>query len=423
MKIKEIARVVNGATPSTKNPEYYDGGIVWATPKDLSNQDSKFFFSGERTISAIGLKSCAAEIIPAGNILMSSRAPIGLIAINKVDCCTNQGFKSLVLNHDLCDVNYMYYYMKHHLKEIEALGSGTTFKEISKSIFEQWEVALPVLEKQKKIGNVLTVIDEKIEINRAISINLEKLTKIIYNYWFVQFDFPNENGRPYKSSGGKIVWNEDLNRYIPNGWNVVRIGDIITSERGITYSTKNIKTKTGIPMINLASFQPGKGCYKHAGIKYYQGDYPQGKVLKPFDLIMCNTQQTAINFNTDIIGRAMLVPDIFDSDVVYSHHVTAIKPRNKNIKLYLLNLFNSNYFHKYISGFTNGTNILGLLFNGVEDYLIEVPPDSLLEKFNDIEISIEKQKSEIMKENIRLSSLRDFLLPLLMNGQLTFNNK
>lgn len=118
MKIKEIARVVSGATPSTNHPEYYDGGIIWATPKDLSNQNSKFFFSGERTISDIGLKSCAAEIIPAGNILMSSRAPIGLIAINKVDCCTNQGFKSLVLNHNVCDVNYMYYYMKYHIKEI-----------------------------------------------------------------------------------------------------------------------------------------------------------------------------------------------------------------------------------------------------------------------------------------------------------------
>ena len=170
-------------------------------------------------------------------------------------------------------------------------------------------------------------------------------------------------------------------------------------------------------MLNLATFMPGGGDYKADGLKHYLGDYPQNKVLNPYELIMCNTQQTAIKFETDIIGRAMLVPDIFEGDVVFSHHVNVIRTQDDNLKYYLLFLFNSDYFHKYISGFTNGTNILGLSFNGVEDFQTTMPPTALREKFGRVVLEAEKKKSEIMVENQQLASLRDFLLPMLMNGQ------
>ena len=243
------------------------------------------------------------------------------------------------------------------------------------------------------------------------------MAKLLYDYWFVQFDFPDENGKPYKSSGGKMVWNDELKREIPAGWEVKRVGDIISTERGISYSTPNIKTGEGVPMLNLATFMPGGGDYKADGLKHYLGDYPKNKVLKPYELIMCNTQQTAIKFETDIIGRAMLVPDIFDGDVVFSHHVNVIRTADENMKYYLLYLFNSDYYHKYISGFTNGTNILGLSFNGVEDYLTESPSADILKMFGERVLEVEKKKSEIFLENQQLSSLRDFLLPMLMNGQ------
>jgi type I restriction enzyme S subunit len=170
-------------------------------------------------------------------------------------------------------------------------------------------------------------------------------------------------------------------------------------------------------MLNLATFMPGGGDYKADGLKHFLGDYPKSNTLKPYDLIMCNTQQTAIKFETDIIGRAMLTPDVFDGDVVFSHHVNVIRTDDESLKYYLLFLFNSNYFHKYISGFTNGTNILGLSFNGVEDYLLEIPSHDLLTKFGAVVLETEKKKSAIFKENQQLGELRDFLLPMLMNGQ------
>ena len=176
------------------------------------------------------------------------------------------------------------------------------------------------------------------------------------------------------------------------------LGNLFTSNRGISYNSKTIEGN-GVPMINLASFNID-GSYKEEGIKVYSGDYSAEKVVKPFDLLMCNTQQTAIDYKKDIIGKAFLVPDIFDRDIVTSHHVTTIQVKKDNMKYFLHRLFNTDYFHKYAAGFTNGTNIL--------------------DKFARLMLDIEMKKSKILKENQELISLRDFLLPLLMNGQIGF---
>lgn len=255
--------------------------------------------------------------------------------------------------------------------------------------------------------------------NCSVMKRVDKSTQCHYNGYI---NISVLQAKPYKSSGGKMVWNEGLKREIPAGWEAKRIGDLITTERGISYSTPNIASGEGVPMLNLATFMPGGGDYKADGLKHYLGDYPKNKVLKPYDLIMCNTQQTAIKYETDIIGRTMLVPDIFDEDVVFSHHVNVIRTNDVSLKYYLLYLFNSDYYHKYISGFTNGTNILGLSFSGVEDYLTEIPEDDVLKNFADTVLAIEKKKSEIIVENQQLASLRDFLLPMLMNGQVTFKD-
>lgn len=321
------------------------------------------------------------------------------------------------------EINVNPRYVSHYLKldsvkkQLTNGAVGSTMPSMNTDILKDILVLLPDIEDQDNVEQILTCIETKIENNNAICADLEAMAKLLYDYWFVQFDFPDENGKPYKSSGGKMVWNEDLKREIPEGWVVGRIGDMISTERGISYSTPNIATGQGVPMLNLATFMPGGGDYKADGLKHFLGDYPQNKVLKPYELIMCNTQQTAIRFETDIIGRAMLVPDIFDGDVVFSHHVNVIRTLNEDLKYYLLYLFNSDYYHKYISGFTNGTNILGLSFNGVEDYLTEIPNEGILKMFGERILEFEMKKSQVLMENEQLASLRDFLLPMLMNGQ------
>ena len=138
----DFADIKNGATPSTANPLNYGGDIIWITPKDLSDQQSKFVYRGERNISQLGYDSCSTNLLPANSVLLSSRAPIGLVSIAKAELCTNQGFKNLV-PHDANNSLYLYYYIKYHIRQIEQLGTGTTFKEVSREDLCKFPILMP----------------------------------------------------------------------------------------------------------------------------------------------------------------------------------------------------------------------------------------------------------------------------------------
>ncbi|MCR4948000.1 MAG: restriction endonuclease subunit S [Treponema sp.] len=340
-------------------------------------------------------------------------ANCGCVQICNEKCWVSDNAISVKVKSDF-DKQYIFQLLKTLNLNTKHVGAAQPL--ITQNILSELIVRVPPLESQQKIAAVLTALDDKIALNRRMNAKLEQMAKRLYDHWFVQFDFPNADGKPYKSSGGKMEYNEILKREIPAGWEAKKLGKLFTTNRGVSYSTKTITGDIGIPMINLASFSPD-GSYKIDGIKLYTGKYTQEKVLKPFDLVMCNTQQTAIDFSKDIIGKALLVPDIFEGDITSSHHVNTLKVHNEKLKFYLYRLFNTDYFHAYISHFASGTNIMGLDFAGVENYTTVIPNDEILSKFADFTLNIEKKKSEIIRENTKLISLRDRLLPLLMNGQ------
>ena len=173
-------------------------------------------------------------------------------------------------------------------------------------------------------------------------------------------------------------------------------------------------------MINLNSFSIDS-TYKVSGIKTFEGEVPDSKLIKPFGLVMCNTQQTDLDPRKDIIGKSFLVPDIFDSDITSSHHVTSIHVDDDELKVFLNALFHTKEFHSYISGFASGTSIRGLDFFGVESCFVALPPKPLLSNFAQLVMSCEKQKSIVLRSQALLQPLRDYLLPLLMNGQVVVN--
>lgn len=220
-----------------------------------------------------------------------------------------------------------------------------------------------------------------------------------------------------------MVWNEELKREIPEGWGVDEIGKHIDIDRGISYTANDLE-REGIPLINLSSFNTN-ATYKPEGLKTYSGIYNKRKIIKPYDLMICVTQQTAIDLvgDTDVIGKSFLLPDIFDSkNIVASMDVIKIKADNDYGKYYLNKLINTKFFHRYISGFANGTKIKHLDIQGLLNYKCEMPERQVLSEFNRLMENIEEKKSRIIKENQELISLRDFLLPLLMNGQVGFKD-
>ncbi|WP_419838922.1 restriction endonuclease subunit S [Candidatus Poriferisodalis sp.] len=155
----EVADIVSGATPKTSVERYWDGEVRWVTPKDLSGLQGPYIDTTSRTLSADGLKSCSASLLPSGSVLLSSRAPIGYVAINKAPMATNQGFKSLVPDSSRVDPRFLWAWLRRHRPQLESLGSGATFKEISKRVVEGIDISLPPIRLQARFGDVLDAVE------------------------------------------------------------------------------------------------------------------------------------------------------------------------------------------------------------------------------------------------------------------------
>jgi type I restriction enzyme S subunit len=157
-RLGDCCEVVSGATPRTDNDAYWGGEIRWATPKDVSGLNSSTLYETPDKLTEAGYRSCSTKLVPPGSVLVSSRAPIGLVAIAGVKMCTNQGFKTLVPGPELSS-SYLYHCMKANADRLASLGNGATFKEVSKSTVENFEIPVPQLEAQIRIATILDRVE------------------------------------------------------------------------------------------------------------------------------------------------------------------------------------------------------------------------------------------------------------------------
>jgi len=214
--IGEVADVIGGGTPSTKNQEFWDGDIPWITPKDLSSLNFRYIKRGERNITKKGLDNSSAKLLPEGTVLLTTRAPVGYLAIAAKELATNQGFRSLIPKNKILS-EFLFYLLKKNVEILKSNAGGSTFGELSGSRLKELEFPIPPLTEQRAIAKILSDLDAKIELNQQMNKTLEEIGRAIFKHWFIDFDFPNEEGKPYKSSGGEMVYNEELGKEIPKG--------------------------------------------------------------------------------------------------------------------------------------------------------------------------------------------------------------
>ncbi len=318
------------------------------------------------------------------------------------------------------NAKWLYYYLNSPIgrAHLDAVKSGSTQPYIALGALRNLPILVPKEDDVKeKIVAILDAIDTKIRVNNRINAELEAMAKTLYNYWFVQFDFPDDSpqgqGKPYKTSGGKMVYNPTLKREIPEGWEDCQLGDYLKFKRGISYKSGDIQDE-GVPFLNLNSFSLS-GEFKQTGTKYYNGKFKPENKLDAGELVIAITDVTR---NADIIGKAFVIPDVFDEQPLISCDVACVSSKILG-EAYLEQLFNSDSYHKYIKHFASGTLVLHLDLQGVKWFKTHLPPSNLLEKFNHHCDSLFKQRDIVLKENVYLESLRDWLLPMLMNGQVT----
>lgn len=192
VKLGEVCKVVSGATPKRERAEYWGGVIPWVTPKEISRLTSAFLWESVEKITEAGFKSCSTTMLPVGSLLLSSRAPIGLLAINKIPVCTNQGFKSLIPSKEVI-VEYLYYFLKHNVSSLQAKGNGATFKELAKPAVEDFPIALPPLDDQIRIAHLLGKVEGLIAQRKQ---HLQQLDDLLKSVFLEMFGDPvrNEKG-------------------------------------------------------------------------------------------------------------------------------------------------------------------------------------------------------------------------------------
>ena len=329
-KISDIGTVVGGATPSTKKPENYDNGtIAWITPKDLSAFDGRYIKNGERNITERGMNSCSTQLLPQNTVLFSSRAPIGYVAIAANELCTNQGFKSVIPSENI-DPTFLYYLLKYNKNNIESMGSGTTFKEVSGSTMKNIVISIPAaMEVQEKIASVLSSIDDKIEENERINNNLLEQALTLYATCFSSLDKNSCIGNYCSVKSGfafKSSW------WTNSGVKVIKIGSINQDNLNLLECSyvnedkvdkaKDFAVKAGDLLIAMTGATIGKFAMvpyssevllvnQRVG-KFFLGNNPVEKL--PF--IYCTLKQPEVYSEVVNRGQGSAQPNISASDIM-----------------------------------------------------------------------------------------------------------
>ncbi|ULQ58329.1 restriction endonuclease subunit S [Flavihumibacter rivuli] len=309
---------------------------------------------------------------------------------------------------------YNYYLLKCISLNKRQIGSSQPL--LTQGILNQIDVNVySDVKARKKIASVLSALDSKIEINNRINADLEAMVKTLYNYWFVQFDFPNKNSKPYKTSGGKMVWNEELQKEIPVGWEDGTLGDIAELVRGVTYDSSEIKSPNdnGVIPILRATNISGNVIDLNDMVYVPKQNVSPTQVLNKFDILI-----TMSSGSKEHIGKNGFF--FYEKEASFGAFCAKIVAKS-NYRFYLYSYTQSDFMFTTIKNECLGTNINNLNGSLVKGFRIVLPPTELIESFNEKVSTIYEKIGKNLIENQKLTELRDWLLPMLMNGQVKVN--
>jgi type I restriction enzyme, S subunit len=252
VRLDQIARIVGGGTPSRDNGAFWDGNIPWATPTDITKLRGRYITSTGSRISQAGLKASAAALLPPGSLLMTSRATIGVCAINEVPMATNQGFQNLVPT-DAAITQYLGYLISYRAKDLLKLAAGSTFLEISRRSVAGFPIVLPPPGEQRKIAAILSSVDDAIEATRAVIDQLQ-LVKEAMMAELLTLGLPGLHNRFKKTEIGEV----------PEEWAVVQM-EALSAPKGMVggpfgsdLTAKDYVPKPGVPVIRGGNVSMGR---------------------------------------------------------------------------------------------------------------------------------------------------------------------
>jgi type I restriction enzyme S subunit len=395
-RLGDIAEIIGGGTPSTKDSNNWDGDIPWITPKDLSSFEGIYVSRGSRSITEQGFKSSSAKMLPAGAVLYTSRAPIGYVAIASNAISTNQGFKSLILKDGYVP-EFVFYLLKASKSEIESHASGGTFAEISAKALSDVVLQFPPKVQQEAIAKLLKSLDEKIAINNAISRTLEDIAQAIFKSWFIDFD-------PVKAKmvGQKPAGMDDATAglfpdsmeeselgLIPKGWQVASLGSIASIFQGKYLKPADMNAIRTVEFPN-----PVEGATKIIGY----------------------SAKSTFNFNFSSVscrGSCGFVRWICSPAWISNNLMAIYGKEEEEINHYLHFLLKSINFESVTTGSVQGQITITNLSS-----LRVIHDAKVAKRFSELIEPIHETISTLERQSVALAEIRDNLMPRLISGEL-----
>ena len=408
--LKEICEIYDGphATPKkiTEGPIYL--GI------DAITSDGKIDYSQCAHLSEEDYKKWTKRVTPQqGDIVFSYEATLGRYALIPEEFYGCLGRRLAVVRNKSENINtsWLYYYFRSPEWTAfiqQQIVKGSTVNRISVEDFPEYTVPVMSIEEQKSIAEILSIIDRKIELNRLVNDNLQQQLKLLYDYWFTQFDFPDENGKPYRSSGNPMVWNENLKRNIPQQWHCAYLKDIlqpageqicnIKSHEELFYTPIDIIPKH---TISFAGGLPSEDAKSSLQI-YRKNNLLLGAMRVYFHRV-CIAAQDGITRTTTMILSPV---------------------KDMNYLGYCYSVLNSDDTILYATRHSSGTQQPYINWtDALENYAFAMPDSKeLIDRYSQIAAPLIEEAQKREQENLELTQLRDWLLPMLMNGQATISD-
>jgi type I restriction enzyme S subunit len=391
VSLGEVIELIGGGTPKTTVPEYWNGEIPWLSVVDFNN-DVRWVSKTEKTITHLGLEKSSTKLLNKGDIIISARGTVGALAQLSKPMAFNQSCYGIRNKEGASDINFLYYLLKYSVGRILKNTHGAVFDTITRETFNTIEILLPPLPEQREIAAALSCLDDKIELLREQNGILEEMAQRLFREWFVEFNFPDEEGRPYRASGGKMVDTELGD--IPEGWRGMELRDMLTFVKGkkpaITTAEKN---EGNIPQILIEVLDGGKKMYTP----------PKGMVVcEEEDLVMVMDGASSGRIEFGFSGAIGSTLSLLDCK----------KPLKSILYFFLKNL------EADIKGHTTGSAIPHTDKERVYKYQIVLPEsEHVLVTMNKLLSTIRTRIVYNRKLCLSLSEMRKSLLPSMMSGE------
>jgi type I restriction enzyme S subunit len=392
--------LIGGGTPKTSKAEYWGGNINWLSVKDFNNEN-RYVYSTEKTITEEGLNNSSTKLLRKDDIIISARGTVGELAMIPFPMAFNQSCYGIRAK-DGINSTFLYYLIKHSVRKLKAMTHGSVFDTITRDTFANIEVAIPDIETQQRVAKMLADIDDKVENNQRINNNLEQQAVLLFKKWFIEFDNSSKNMLETRfglvPESFKLLKNGELplvvTDYVANGsFASLKANVTLYQEPNYAYFIRNTDLKSG-------TFE--------VFVDEHSYNFLSKSTLYGGEIIISNVGD---------VGSVFLCPKL-DKPMTLGNNIIMLRPEQENLRYYLYIWFKWLYGQSLIQGIKGGSAQPKFNKTDFKNLPIFLPPDDLLEQFHQIVKPMFELINENNTENQALTRTRDTILPRLMSGEL-----